>query len=563
MNRRISLLLKLVLGAAIPATLMVAVPAATGSGSTASLPVPSGLTTFLRTPDEPRHLSATGVAEFTRTPAFAWKHVVGNAYDFQLSTSKQFKAENALIWEGEFAPPAASVPLALPWITGEPASMYWRVRAKVSIGGRVVRYSRWSTPEPFNMRWRARPEPLLPAGPGYVRWTQVDGATGYQVWFQEADTLVSTVTNVADEREYYLDGGLDPSVVHWRVRAMRRLVCPPTTPTSPCTNGKPLNGLPAVSYGPWSRIFESHNPPPNPLNDKFSPPRLIATSAVSDIVSTPETQKPKPHGLVPAITVGGNPTTPGNLWRTYFFTDSDCVNRVFVGYPVVSPAYAPRSAGLATLTEGRHVMADGEIVVPAELEGAQNGPVWNSAALAKIDLWDSNWPRGRYYAVAVPVVAVAVPGGGVAYKDLAHPQDVCVNGLTFGKLSREPSLVRRNARLVPTATGLSLSGRRFTARTRKDAFYGGPLVTWDSASGAVGYDIEWSPTAYPWQPCAQCRQTTFSTSAMLPAKLRDGRWWYRVRGINDSLPGNLKMRWSEPVSVRISSGVIVRRGGQR
>jgi hypothetical protein len=559
MTHRSSFLRKLVFTAPIVAALIVVVPAASGSGSrTAALPVPTGLTTFLRTPGEPRHLSARGVAEFTRTPAFAWKQAVGNAYDFQLSMSQEFKADNGLIWEGEFSPPAASVPLALPWITGEPASLYWRVRAKVQVGGRDLRYSRWSAPRPFNMRSRQTPQPL-PSGPGYVRWTQVDGATGYQVWFQEADTLVATITNVADEREYYLNRGLDPSVVHWRVRAMRRLTCPPPTLGSPCENGKPLNGLPAVSYGRWSPIFVSRNPLTNPLDDKFRRPALVATQAVSDVVSNLDT--PKPHGLVPAITVEGNPSTPGNLWRAYYFTDRDCVNRVFVGYPVAGPAYAPRSAGLATLKDGIHAMADHEVVTPAEVpEAAQQGPIWDWAKLGKIDLWDSNWRRGRYYVVAVPVVAQSAPGGALAYRDLAQPQDLCAGALTFGKVSRAPSLGRQNNGLVPTATGLSLTGRRFTSRTRKDAFYGGPLVTWEPASGAVGYDIEWSRTAYPWRPCDTCRRTTFSTSAMLPDKLRDGRWWYRVRGINDSLPGNQKGRWSEPVSIRIDFGGFARSG---
>ena len=70
----------------------------------------------------------------------------------------------------------------------------------------------------------------------------------------------------------------------------------------------------------------------------------------------------KAHSLVPAVTVAGEPTTPGNLYRVYVFTDSDCVNRVFIGYPVASPAYAPRSAGEPTLPAGKHVMADGDVV---------------------------------------------------------------------------------------------------------------------------------------------------------------------------------------------------------
>ena len=59
------------------------------------------------------------------------------------------------------------------------------------------------------MRWSSvpsewRPDSGSPADmPGYVRWHPVDGATSYQVWFVNADKVISTITNVADEREYY------------------------------------------------------------------------------------------------------------------------------------------------------------------------------------------------------------------------------------------------------------------------------------------------------------------------------------------------------------------------
>jgi len=523
MNRPIPLIPKLVVGAALAAGLMVVVPAATGSSSGARLAVPGGLKSFLRTPNEPRSLSARGVPTFSRTPAFAWRPVRGaDRYQFELSTSRQFTAENALIWKGTGKTPAAAVPVALPWISGEPASMYWRVRAIGPSG-----FSNWSSPRPFNMRWTEKPR-QLPAGDGWMRWTQVPGATGYEVWLLEARKVISTITNVADEREYYLSDALPSNVVHWRVRAERRLY------------GEPLNGLPAVSYGPWSPTYSSQNGP-NPLDDKTH--RLGPQTAVSG-VGDPQRN---PHSLVPAITAGGNPS-PANLWRTYFFTDSDCVNRVFVGYPVASPAYAPRSAGLASLKAGTHVMADREVVTPTELGGSTEpeAGIIDLAKRAKIDLWDSNWSSGRYYAVAVPVVVRSTADDkgkvtGITYEDVEYPQDACEQGrmVTFGKSSESASLLVRG---VPSATGLSPGGRLFSAVHPAPKFYGSPLVTWEPATSAVSYEVQWSRNNARWHTRGTIK--TASTSTMLP--LTPGKWYYRVRGVNDSLPGNQLMSWSRP-----------------
>jgi hypothetical protein len=530
------------LGAAI--VLLALVPAAIATGSGSAPAAPTGLQTFLRMPSEqPRATADAVIPSYSRTPAFAWTPVRGaNGYQFELSTSNGFTAQNALIWSAKTKAPAASVPLALPWITGEPASMYWRVRA-VGPGG----ISSWSAPSAFNMRWTDKPQ-QLPSGPGYVRWTPVAGATGYQVWFIGAGKTISTITNVADEREYYLGVDLPSNVVHWRVRAERRLY------------GKPLNGLPAVSYGAWSETFTSANDD-NPLDDKYA--RLTPRSAVSDVVSDPAA--PRAHGLLPAVTVGGSPTSTLNLYRVYFFTDRDCVNRVFTGYPVASPAYVPRVVGGETdaLPAGKHAMADGELVTPTELpEQASSGTGQSSSnegnsgkaagvvdfgKRAKVDLWDSNWPHGRYVAVAVPVEPVMLKSAGLVYQDVELPQDVCAQGrfLTFGKESRTPALSAGGA---PTATGLSPTGRLVAAATATPKFYGSPLVTWDPAGGAVRYDVQWSHTKYPWRAAGSMR--TPATSAVLP--LAPGTWWYRVRGINDALPGNQMMSWSSDASVVIT-----------
>ena len=75
--------------------------------------------------------------------------------------------------------PAVSVDVALPWFTGQPYALYAHVRAITKDGP-----TPWSNPFAFNMRWPSVPTPL-PSQPGLVRWTPIQGATGYQVWFRD------------------------------------------------------------------------------------------------------------------------------------------------------------------------------------------------------------------------------------------------------------------------------------------------------------------------------------------------------------------------------------------
>ena len=268
------------------------------SGSAAprpSLAQPSGLHTFIKRLDEPSRLAAANVPEYSRTPSFAWAPVRGAThYEFELSTSDRFRADNGLVWSSKkLTTPATTIPLSLPWITGDPASLYWRVRA-VS-GGSV---SAWSAPQPFSMRWSSvptewRPDSGSPADmPGYVRWHPVDGATGYQVWFVNAGKVISTITNVADEREYYtFQQGVGPATVNWRVRAVRRVY------------GKTSNKLPVVSYGPWSPEYTWTN-----TTDPLTPGTDVQpVAAVSDRVSTPA--RPDVHSLMPAFLFAGNGNT--------------------------------------------------------------------------------------------------------------------------------------------------------------------------------------------------------------------------------------------------------------
>jgi hypothetical protein len=583
---------------------------AVSSGSAArgsALRTPTSLQAFMKRLGEERKLAAGGIPEFSRTPSFAWAPVRGAAhYDFELATSARFRGDNDLVWSAKSATPAVAIPLALPWITGSPASLYWRVRA---VNGNST--SAWSQASPFTMRWPSVPREWKPKPgsaadkPGYVRWHPVDGATAYQVWFVNARKIFTTITNVADEREYYAfhQDQFWTGEVQWRVRAVRSLY------------GTPKNKLPAVSYGPWSPTYTWRNLT-NPLSLASE---SYPVAAVSDVTSA--SRSARAHGLMPAFLFAGDGSNNGyGLHRVYVFSDRDCVNVVFKGAIVGGPSYAPRSTGpldLPSSTEelveaqGKYLpggdegqktfTADIQPVTttetrPEDTSATTTGQIGGAAtttyagAGAKVDLWDRPWPSGRYYWTVVPVEVVLIPptggagGGGagsdiaiggldsgsgsgsdsglppgwsVEYHDTLLAQDACQKGLglQFGKQSIDPQPADNHA--VPYATGLAPSGRLLSAGRQGSTFYGMPLVSWAAAPAASAYDVEWSRTRYPWR--AEGRRRTFATAALLP--LGPGAWWYRVRGVNDSLPGVQAMSWSESVRIKIAAPKFAVIGG--
>ncbi|HEY3541004.1 MAG TPA: hypothetical protein VGK79_00550, partial [Gaiellaceae bacterium] len=153
---------------------------------------PTGLHAFLLRVDEPARTS------FSRTPSFAWAPVPGaDHYQFQLSLSTTFR-DNAVVYADLHVPTPVLAPnLTLPWITGNPHSLYARIRAVTSAGA-----TDWSAPYGFDMVAPAPPTPL-PSYPGLLRWTPIEGAAGYQVWLVDAGKMETVTTNVLDEREFY------------------------------------------------------------------------------------------------------------------------------------------------------------------------------------------------------------------------------------------------------------------------------------------------------------------------------------------------------------------------
>jgi hypothetical protein len=621
---------------------------------------PKGLKPFLVRVDEAQAHS------FSRTPSFAWAPVRNAAlYEFELATSDTFDEGSIVFSANTLKTPAVAVTASLPWLTGKPYALYAHVRAIAPDGAT----SQWSAPYGLNMRWSEVPA-KLPGDeyPGLVQWTPVDGASAYDVWFMEPNKIIRTKTNAADEREYYTfhQGSPWPDVVHWRVRAVRK------------TYGALPNFLPTVTYGPWSPMQTSTNPP-------FETGFMHDVAATSDATSTDAI--PTVHRLTPGFAFNGNTSLdgkPGQLYRVYVFSDSDCVNVVFKGALVGSPAYAPRMTGPLNLpgltnqlffapqqylpdgVEGKTYMrdssaiqtteADKPVTNPASGDDTSSGAAPDPAATpppseatsplpgtpkesgAPIDLWDSGWPNGRFYWTVVPAEphvaanlttfvavraksgdtqlvvndvlgfgagATVVVGDGetqelalivkvegrvitfsgplvffhevgervffaqslVDYHELDMPQDACAAGRVqaFGK-TNEPAVTVSGA---PFVTGLSPTGRLVQAAGSNPSFYGSPLVAWKPALGADEYQIQWSPSRYPWRPVDpitkdRYEKLTFATSALLDRKivtqngaqrgpLPPGTWWYRVRGLDFSLPGTARaMSWSKPVMVRIT-----------
>jgi hypothetical protein len=553
---------------------------------------------------------------FSRTPSFAWSAVRGAAkYEFALSTSPLF-AGSGLVWDdATLTSPVAAVPIALPWITGTPHSLYARVRA-IAANGAV---GPWSSSFGFDMSWSGDGVPTpLPAANGLVRWTPVDGATSYQVWFLNTNVMgtgkskiFSTTTNVADEREYYAfhPTGDFVAEVDWRVRAVRR------------TDFTPTNKLPTVSYGPWSPVYTS-------VNSAFQTGVFNGLSTLAEPATSGHDPAKDGYRLTPGFLFNGDSGfgAPAELYRVYIFSDADCVNTVFRGAAVGSPAWAPRSSGPLKLPADNKELniarfynvgdgtessktADGASVEPTEglspstftvtylnqptsagssgsasgssssssgsssssssssgapgTSSSSTGIVFPSSLTAvgsPIDLWDINWPSGRYYWAVVPVywafvidpLNPASAGGSlpIVYFDAEVPQDECTAGRSgsFGKASEAAAALDPVSR-VPYVWGLSPKGTLRAAATHTPKVYGAPLVAWEPALGASAYEVQWSKTAYPWRPRGNL--FTFSTSTTL--NLKPGRWYYRVRGIDLSLPtGAAQMAWSNKIGLDLA-----------
>jgi hypothetical protein len=568
-------------------------PAASSTSAVVAPGSPQALHAFLLQAGEP-------VAhQYSRTPSFTWAPVTehGGHYQFELSTSPQFD-DSSLVYKDSNVPlPVVTVPRQLPWMTGDPFALWAHVRWISADGQRATR---WSKPFGFNLEWDQTDVPQqLPAPDGLVRWSPVEGATGYQVLYLDIHPVKAfeTTTNVADEREYFTFHSAFgySTTIHWRVRAIRDVG----------SLGSPSNGLPAVSYGPWSPAFSSTNAAQ--ANGTLAP-----SDTVSNVWQT--TVKASPFDLTPGF--AWRPSDPvvsdgidvgSSLYRVYIATDKHCVNRVFTGSIVGSPAWAPRAIGgpiklptdtntLATLkggvypgagSEGAALDAVGDDVSPNEGMGATGSSSASSGSStsgassssstktsgasstgaasgastqrAPVELWDSGWPSGRYYWTVVPVTAFELappdptqqnPNITIGYQDAAVPQDACEAGdmMSFGKVTAPVVTVKGR----PFVSGVPPSSRFVASAGVQPAVASYPLIAWEPAVGATRYQVELSRSLYPWR--TQNTLGTPATSMILPlSRMNVGVWYYRVRGINDALPvGAQHMDWSTPVRIQIT-----------
>jgi hypothetical protein len=390
---------------------------------------PTQLHGFLLRADEPVATS------FPRTPSFAWNPVAGAVrYQFQLSTSSAFRDSGLLYTASNLTTPVAAPTLTLPWITGNPHALFARVRA-------IKRSSStpWSKPFGFDVEPAAAPRPL-PSEPGLLRWTPIEGADMYQVWLIDINNptakMEMSLTNVLDEREFYTfhRSASWTATIRWRIRALR-------IDNDPAAR---QNQLPAVTYGPWSPVYSSTNPP-------YSTGPIRLGDTVSDVIANGDPSSPA-HRLMPGFTFSGDTALDGTkaeLFRVYVFTDRQCLNRVYTSAIVGGPAYAPRPYGPLALPSSptalpaarANYLRDGSepdsfafdglqvkstesepaatptTAVPADSDStsttsAPAGPPqlkFGGNLGAPVDLWDTEWPSGGYYWTVVAVGAVS-PG---------------------------------------------------------------------------------------------------------------------------------------------------------
>jgi hypothetical protein len=528
----------------------VALLVGTAHAATADTGAPTGLHGFLLRADEPAQTA------FSRTPSFAWNPVPGALhYEFQLALSSTFRDNSIVFADLSVSTPVEAPGVTLPWITGSPHSLYARVRAVTPAGA-----TSWSTNYGFDMVAPAAPSPL-PSYPGVLRWTPLEGVRLYEVWFVDIPKFVVVASNVIDEREFYTfhQSANWTGTIRWRVRALRAdVVLGGTSGTSR------YNQIPAVQYGPWSSVYSSTNP-------AFAGGQIKLVGTVSDVFSNGVANTPA-HKLMPGFVWTGNQSLSGQaaeLYRVYVFSDKQCLNQVFVGSVIGSPAYAPRPYGSLTLpttpagvalarfnylndgTEPKGFMNDWTALTPNEDQphvlpqsavagtpgdnssgssssgssspsggsgGGSAGTVtWSGDFGAPVDLWDTDWPSSGYYWTVIPVEAFnpglletsVVPPG--APKDSTSLPVGSTAGFNVGDAITIGSGATQEAAVV---TGITSNALTLGAKLANNHGTGELVVR--SGSSLTYHDME-----LPQDACAAGRVMRFGKSSE-PALTSEG-----------------------------------------
>ena len=501
------------------------------SAAAAATPVkgaaPANLHGFLLRADEPVDSS------FPRTPSFAWNPVAGAVrYQFQLSTSSTFR-ESGLIYTASNTTPVAAPQLTLPWITGNPHALFARVRA---IKGRST--TPWSKAFGFDMEPSAAPKPLA-SEPGLLRWTPIEGADMYQIWFIDINNptakMEMSLTNVLDEREFYTfhRSASWTGTVRWRIRALRM------------DNDPALrkNGLPAVAYGPWSPVYVS-------TNDAYKTGDIKLGDTVSDVVADGQDSSAA-HRLMPGFTWTGDTAldeSKAELFRVYVFTDRQCLNRVFTGAIVGGPAYAPRPYGPLALPTNptalpaarSNYLRDGSepdsfafdglqmkttesesaatptTAVPADSDStstvsAPAGPSqlkFSGDLGAPVDLWDTEWPSGGYYWTVVAVAAISPGAITTATASLSALGSVSATAIDAAGFSTGDTVLIGNAGNQESATVVTVSGSNlgFASPLKFAHGPGEPIVR-------TGGNLQYQDLELPQDVCAAGRVKRFGKNS--------------------------------------------------
>ena len=456
--------------------MLIVVPQAAGRQAVPNLP--SNLHAFLLRANEP----IRGDHTYAEMPAFAWNPVAGaKSYELQLADNSSFSDVSVLYESSTLTAPVASIQLQVPWMTGDPYALWVHVRAVVN--GTTTG---WSKPFGFNTSWQSTPtEESSPTG--LIRWSPVEGATSYQVWYTNIGRVFPTLTNVADEREFWTFHPGLAGIIRWRVRAERYTA-----------NAALPSGLAITKYGPWSAVFTTLTP------GAIKPAPLKGVATISDVNSN------GPHALMPGFawtgTDGIGPAAIGQqLWRVYVFSDRACVNQVMVGSVTGGQAWAPRATESLALpgtvqavsdaetkgtilkpgSEGATFMADltavtaSEDVVPggaspgaatppgAAPSGAAppgatpsgNGTTTEVSTPGEIELPDSGWPSGRYWWTVVPVDIVDIPPADGSASSPKRRCRIPRRGASARCLRHGSGLVVRDAERPDDRRGRGLSVR--------------------------------------------------------------------------------------------------------
>ena len=210
---------------------------------------------------------------YSRTPSFTWQpgqRCTGGHYQFQIATSQSFQDATLVFKDMNVAQPAETVPRQLPWMTGEPYALWARVRwiSNERPSGDAVEQA-VRVQHPVGRQTRFRSSFPRPRGSSAGRRSTARPPTRCCI----PTSMPAAVVPDHDERRRRA------RVLHLpqRARIRRRSTGASARSATSGSSRARRNGLPAVSYGPWSPVFTTVNTPQT-TGDAASRPTPSRTS---------------------------------------------------------------------------------------------------------------------------------------------------------------------------------------------------------------------------------------------------------------------------------------------